>query len=94
MNQNIDFTRKKAGLFVAYTLQINQSQKLLVSAALAGSYIRSDISREYVYVQTDYSSSKITFNQSVEIDYFPGFLKRTSRLKNHIYVKIEFAEKD
>ncbi len=32
--------------------------------------------------------------ESVEVDYFPGFLKRTSRLKSHIYVKIEFAEKD
>lgn len=31
--------------------------------------------------------------ESVQLDYFPGFLKRTSRLKSHIYVKIEFAEK-
>ncbi|RJO62091.1 hypothetical protein C4544_01160 [candidate division WS5 bacterium] len=31
--------------------------------------------------------------ESVQIDYFPGFFKRTSRLKSHIYVKIEFAEK-
>ncbi len=75
LNQKIDFSRKKAGLFVAYTLQMSKSQRLLISGALAGSYLRSFISREYFYLQTDYSSNKITFNQSLEIDFFRTWRK-------------------
>jgi len=75
LNQKISFNRKKAGVFVSYAFKNSQTEKLMLSVALAGSYIHSDISREYLYLQTDYNSNKFTVNQSVEIDYYRTWRK-------------------
>ncbi len=68
VNQKISSSRKKAGFFIAYSALDQAGRKLLLTAALAGSYIHSFINREYVYLQADYSSPNLRINQSAEFD--------------------------
>ena len=75
LNQKINFKRKKAGLFLAYTMVNKDDKKILLSAALAGSYISSDINREYLYLQADYTSTKLSINQFAELDYYRSIRK-------------------
>ena len=70
LDQSISFSRKKTGLFLAYTFLHTNEKRFTLTTALAGSYIEQDVNREYLYLQADYSSPKLSVNQFAEVDYF------------------------
>lgn len=75
LDQKIDFNRQKAALFVNYTNGSYETQKLSLSAALAGSYLSGEVNREFVNLSADYMNNKISIYNAVEFDFFRGWRK-------------------
>ena len=68
-DSGFDFDRRKAGLFVAYEIGQYDTRRLALSAALSTEYRVNTVSRDFLYFQSDFSSSrKLYLFQSAEID--------------------------
>lgn len=68
-DSGFDFDRRKAGLFVAYEVGQYDSRLLNLSAALSSEYRGNTISRDFVYLQSIFSSArKLYLYQSAEFD--------------------------
>ncbi|MDF1543669.1 MAG: hypothetical protein P1R58_01055 [bacterium] len=68
-DSGFDFDRKKAGLFVGYETGAYDSKRLAASVALSSEYRGSVVSRDFLYLQTNFSSSRrIYIFQSAELD--------------------------
>lgn len=75
LDQNIDFNRKKAALFVNYAVGDYDSQKISLSAALAGSYVGSEVNREFVNLTADYYRHNLSIYNAFEFDIFRSWRK-------------------
>ncbi|KAA3633147.1 MAG: hypothetical protein DWP97_09740 [Calditrichaeota bacterium] len=75
LDQNIDFNRKKAAVFVSYERGNYKSGRYNLSAAFAGSYLSDGVNREFFNLSADYYSESFSTYHSVEIDLFRSWRK-------------------
>jgi len=68
LTNNIDFDRKKTGVFVAYDNGYESDHRISLSGAISGSYYKGDINREFLYLRGNYSGPLITLYNSFEVD--------------------------
>ncbi len=70
---------RKAGVYAVYERGDYNTQRLTATLAAAGEYHRADISREFLYVQLDWSQgSKLSLFQSAEIGVHRGWQQRVT----------------
>jgi hypothetical protein len=66
---------KEHGAFVSYRRSGDEGRKLTLTTGLIGSYQESEINREYLYLQTIYSTRKISLYLTEEVDFNRGWKK-------------------
>lgn len=66
---------KEHGAYFQYRRSGEEGRKLALTTGLVGSYEESEINREYVYLQTIYSTRKISLYLTEEVDFNRGWKK-------------------
>lgn len=73
-NSNFQTKEKKFGLFLAFEKGDFSTQRFASTVALSGRYHVSQVSREFVYIQNNYSlGSKFSLYQTLEVDVNRGW---------------------